>query len=282
MRGVGGAPVNPPTGFLVIKIGGGTALDHGLIADDIAELVREGRRLVVVHGGAQLTNEIATRLGHPPEFVTSLSGYTSRRTDRRTLEIFQMVYCGQVNKGWVERLQQRGVNAVGLSGLDGRLWEGPRKGAIKIVKDGKRIVLRDDYTGKVEKVNTALLSALLGAGYLPVLTPPAVSYQGEAINVDGDRAAAMTAVALRAEVLVVLSDVPGLLERFPDENSLIRAIPRAAVERFVSLAEDRMKKKVLGAEEALAGGVRRVVFADGRVKRPIRRALAGEGTVIGD
>jgi len=266
---------------LVIKIGGGASLDHERIADDIAALVRDGNQLVVVHGGSALTNELATRLGHPPEFVTSVSGYTSRRTDRRTLEIFEMVYCGQVNKGLVERLQRRGVNALGLSGLDGRLWEGPRKDAIKIVKGGKRLVLRDDYTGKIERVNTPLLHALLAQECVPVLTPPAASYEGEAINVDGDRAAAMTAVALRAETLVILSDVPGLLERFPDEASLIRRIPAADLPRFMDLAEDRMKKKVLGAREAIAGGVARVIFGDGRVEHPVRRALSGEGTVIG-
>jgi len=113
------------------------------------------------------------------------------------------------------------------------------------------------------------------------LTPPAASYEGDAINVDGDRAAAMTAVALGAETLVILSDVPGLLERFPDEASLIRRIPAAELPRFMDVAEDRMKKKVLGAQEALAGGVARVIFGDGRVEQPVRRALAGEGTVIG-
>jgi acetylglutamate/LysW-gamma-L-alpha-aminoadipate kinase len=193
-----------------------------------------------------------------------------------------MVYCGQVNKGMVERFQRLGVNAVGLSGLDGRIWEGPRKDAIRVIRDGRRMVIRDDYTGKVERVNVPLLHSLVEAGLLPLLTPPASSYQGEAINVDGDRAAAMTAVASGAATLVILSDVAGLLERFPDETSLIRHIPRGQTARFMELAGGRMKKKVLGAEEALAGGVKRVVFADGRVSEPLQRALAGEGTVIGD
>jgi acetylglutamate/LysW-gamma-L-alpha-aminoadipate kinase len=192
-----------------------------------------------------------------------------------------MVYCGQMNKGLVEKLQIRGVNAVGLSGLDGRIWEGPRKDAIKVIQNGRRRVIRDDYTGKVEKVNTALLRRLLEAGVLPVLTPPAASYEGEAINVDGDRAAAATAAALQAETLVILSNVPGLLEKFPDESTLIRRIPKAKIDQFMNVAEDRMKKKVMGAQEALAQGIGRVVFADGRVEQPIRRALAGAGTVIG-
>lgn len=266
--------------MLVIKIGGGRAIDHDRVADDLAELVRTGQSLVVVHGGAALTDEIARKLGHPAEYVTSASGYVSRRTDRRTLEIFQMVYCGQVNKGWVERLQQRGVNAIGLSGLDGRLWEGPRKRTLRIVKDGRQLVLRDDYTGKVERVNTVLLRSLLAHGLVPVLTPPAASFDGEAVNVDGDRAAAMTAVALGAETLVILAEVPGLLERFPDEATLIRSITAGELDRVMQLAEGRMKKKVMGANEALAGGVTAVIFADGRVAQPIQRALAGEGTQI--
>lgn len=267
--------------MIVVKIGGAEGIDYDVIADDVAALVGEGQPLVVVHGGSALTNQVASALGHPPQFVNSVSGYTSRRTDRRTLEIFEMVYCGQVNKGLVEDLQRRGVNALGLSGLDGRLWRGPRKAAIKIIDErGRRRVLRDDYTGRVEEVNVALLTSLLEAGYTPVLTPPAISYEGEAINVDGDRAAAATAVAMRAEALIILSNVPGLLEHFPDESTLIRHIPADQLEAFMAAAQERMKKKVMGAGEALGGGVACVVFADGRVTQPVRRALAGEGTVI--
>lgn len=267
--------------MIVIKIGGSEGINYDLIADDLAALVKTGQPLVLIHGGSALTNKVAEQLGHPPKFVTSVSGFTSRRTDRRTLEIFEMVYCGQMNKGIVEKLQMRGVNAVGLSGLDGRLWEGKRKSAIKVIENGRRRVLRDDYTGKVERVNVALLKTLLDAGYLPVLTPPAISYDGEAINVDGDRAAAATAAALEAEALIILSNVPGLLEKFPDESTLIRHIPATKIDQFMSVAEDRMKKKVMGAQEALAQGIGRVVFADGRVENPIRHAIEGEGTVIG-
>jgi len=266
--------------MFILKIGGSTGINYDLIADDIAALVERGEKMVVVHGGSALTNEVATQLGHPPQFVTSVSGFSSRRTDRRTIEIFEMVYCGQMNKGLVEKLQSRGVNAVGLSGLDGRLWEGKRKAAIKIVQNGRRRVLRDDFTGKVERVNTDLLNLLLAAGYVPVITPPAISYDGEAINVDGDRALAATAIALGADTLVLLSNVPGLLEKFPDESTLIRHIPAQSLDKFMAVAQDRMKKKVMGAQEALAGGLTRIIFADGRVENPVQGALNGEGTVI--
>jgi acetylglutamate/LysW-gamma-L-alpha-aminoadipate kinase len=224
---------------------------------------------------------VAEQLGHPPQFVTSISGFTSRRTDRETLKIFEMVYCGEVNKGIVEMLQAEGVNAVGLSGLDGRLLEGKRKEAIKIVENGRRRVLRDDYTGTVEKVNTGLLNLLLDNGYLPVVTPPAISTESVAINVDGDRAAAMIASALKAQKLIILSNVPGLLSAFPDEATLIRRIEPARAAEFMAHAQGRMRIKVLGAMEALEAGVGQVIFADGRVAAPVHAALAGGGTWIG-
>jgi [amino group carrier protein]-L-2-aminoadipate 6-kinase len=221
-------------------------------------------------------------LGHPPRFITSPSGYTSRLTDRRTLEIFQMVYCGQMNKGLVEQLQARGVNAVGLSGLDGRIWQGRRKKAVRAVVDGRTVVVRDNYTGTVETVNTDLLNQLLDGGYVPVLTPPALSLEGEAINVDGDRAAAATAVALRASDLLILSNVPGVLRDFPDESSLIPHIDLADIDAVSrNYAEGRMRIKLLGAQEALTGGVERVVLGDARGQRPILRALDGAGTGVG-
>lgn len=267
--------------MIVVKMGGSEGIDQDAVCADIAELVNQGERVIVVHGGSHLTNQVAAALGHPPCFVTSPSGYTSRLTDRRTLEIFEMVYCGQVNKGLVERLQAAGVNAIGLSGIDGRLWQGPRKESIRVVEDGKTRIIRDSLTGKVEVVNLRLLYRLLDTGFTPVLTPPALSYSGEAMNVDGDRAAAMTAIAMRASSLLILSNVPGVLRDFPDEASLIRAIPGCEVETVArEHAQGRMRIKLLGAQEALEGGVRRIVVGDARGPQPILRALAGEGTVI--
>ena len=267
--------------MIVIKVGGGQDLNIDAIVADIAGLRAAGQELLLIHGGAETTNEVAEALGHPPQFVTSESGYVSRRTDRRTLEIFEMVYCGQLNKMWVEKFQRAEVNAVGLSGLDGRIFEGTRKDTLRVRVDGKRIVLRDDWTGTVERINTGLLRLLLDAGYLPVLTPPGASDKGEAVNVDGDRAAAMVAAAFHAEALVILSNVPGLLRNFPDESTLIGEIPRARAGDFMQYAEGRMKKKVMGAVEAIAEGVQKVIFADGRVEQPVTNALAGQGTQIG-
>ncbi|MFC4453255.1 [LysW]-aminoadipate kinase [Deinococcus sonorensis] len=266
--------------MVVVKVGGSAGIDYDAVCADVAALWKEGRRLIVVHGGSGETNRVAEALGHPPRFVTSPSGYTSRFTDRQTLEIFEMVYCGKMNKGIVERLQRHGVNAVGLSGLDGRIFEGRHKDSVRAVENGKVKVLRGDHTGTVERVNTGLIELLLSGGYLPVLTPPGASYEGVAINVDGDRAAAALAAALGADALLLLSNVPGLLRDFPDERSLIREIPANEVEAYLDFAQDRMKKKVLGAAEAVAGGVRRVIFGDARAGAPVSAALAGAGTVV--
>ena len=266
--------------MIVVKVGGSEGIDLDAVCRDVAALIKEGQELVLVHGGSHETNIVAEKLGHPPRFVTSVSGYISRFTDRKTLEIFEMVYCGKVNKAIVERLQGLGVNAVGLSGLDGRLLEGRRKEAIRIREGGKRRVLHGDYTGTVERVNVKLLRLLLDNGYLPVVTPPAISYQSEGINVDGDRAAAAIAKALGATDLVILSNVPGLLRNFPDETTLISRIERTQAREALAFAEGRMKRKVLGAIEALEAGVGRVIFADGRIEAPIHTALAGRGTVI--
>jgi acetylglutamate/LysW-gamma-L-alpha-aminoadipate kinase len=247
----------------------------------VAELVQSGQKLILVHGGSHETNVISEQLGHPPRYVTSVSGFVSRYTDRQTLEIYAMVTAGRINKLLVEQLQALGVNSFGLSGLDGRLLEAKRKTALRIIENGKRKVLRDDFSGRITHVNPSLLHGLLSCGCTPVVAPLAISHESEALNVDGDRVAAAISASLQAETLVILSNVPGLLKDFPDEESLIRFIPAAQAQEYLDkYAEGRMKKKVLGAVEALEAGTERVVISDGRVDQPLKRALSGQGTVV--
>jgi len=266
--------------MLVVKIGGAAGNNMDTVCVDIAALVKEGQKVVLVHGGSDETNAVSEKLGHPPKFVTSPSGFSSRYTDRETLEIFAMVTSGKINTLLVERLQKLGVNAFGLSGVDGRLLEAKRKEAIRAVENGRVRMLHDDHTGTIQTVNLSLLQTLLGAGLTPVVAPLAISPEGVALNVDADRVAGMIAGALQAESLILLTNVPGLMRRFPDESTLIPKIERAKLEEALKFAEGRMKKKVLGAGEALASGVQRVIFADSRVPSPVSSALSGKGTVI--
>ncbi len=265
--------------MIIVKIGGGKG-----IVDNLDEILKDFAALpgpkILVHGANHEMKTVSERMGRPERIITSPSGFTSRYTDRETLEIFEMVYSGVANKRIVEKLQKLGVNAIGLSGIDGRLWEGKRKDAIRAVEGDKVRIIRDDYTGTVERVNTPLLKLLLDNGYVPVLTPPAISYEGDAINVDNDRAAAVLASGMGAETIVMLFEAPGLLSDPKDPSSLIRKLSRDELASSMDFGEGRMKKKLLGSIEGMDAGVNRIVYGDGRIKAPITSALAGNGTVI--
>jgi len=267
--------------MIVVKAGGSRGVSLESVCADVAWWSKEGGKIVLVHGGSNESSAISEKLGHPPRFVTTPSGHSSRSTDRQTMEILAMVMGGRINTLLVERLQQLGVNAIGLCGSDGRLIEAKRKPTLRIVEDGKTRILRNEYSGRVEHVNERLLQALVDAGYVPVIAPVALSEAHELVNIDGDRAAAAIAAVLHAEALVILSNVPGLLRDIDDPSSLIDKLDAAhaqgALERY---AKGRMKRKLLGAIEAMRDGVQRVVLADGRVAQPLQQAWAGKGTVI--
>lgn len=265
---------------IVIKLGGTEGVDFSAICADTGELLQQGHKLIFVHGGSAEANALGKALGTPPKFITSPSGYTSRYTDRNTLEIFLMAVNGKVNSLLTEQLHRLGINAFGMSGMDGRLMVATRKNSIQSIENGKRKIIHDDFTGKIEQINIPLLEMLLASGYMPVISPVAVSEAGEALNVDADRAAAKIASALKAETLILLTAVPGLMEKFPDETTLIKNIQQSKLEAALEMAQGRMKKKILGASEALQGGVSKVIIADGRVEKPISNALSGSGTII--
>lgn len=264
--------------MIVVKIGGGGGVDLEACCADVARLCDAGERMVLLHGGSEAASRLGTELGHTPYFFTAPSGVRSRYTDARTLEVFTMALAG-LNKEIVARLQGHGVDAVGLSGVDGRVLAGRRKEAVVAVEDGRRRVIRDDRSGTVESVNGSLLQALLDRGHVPVVSPPAFSPDGP-INVDADRAAALVSAALGAHTLVLLTNVPGLLRDRDDATTLVRHVGREEIDAALELAAGRMRIKVLAAREALQHGVPRVTIADGRCERPLARALRGEGTVL--
>src|SRR4030095_15727797 len=150
--------------IIVVKLGGTEGVDFSAICNDAAELLKQDKQLVFVHGGSSEANSLGESLGAPPKMITSPSGYTSRCTDRKTLEIFLMAVNGKVNSLLTEQLQMLGINAFGLSGLDGKLMQATRKDSIQSIENGKRKVIRDDYTGKIETVNNELLTMLLDIG----------------------------------------------------------------------------------------------------------------------
>lgn len=265
---------------LVIKIGGAAGVATARVLDEVARYAatpNAQRRIVLVHGGSDLTNELARELGREVRTLTSPGGMTSRYTDRETLRIYAMAVAGQINTELVAQLQGLGVNALGLAGVDGRLLLARRKSAVRaLTPEGRVQIVRDDYTGQIEQVNARLLEMLLDAGYLPVIAPLALSHEGERLNVDGDRAAAAIASALCAQELVIATNVAGLLRDPRDPSTLIRHIEAERLADYAIYAQGRMRKKILGAQEALAGGVQCVHIGNAS----LADLLNGAGTTI--
>ena len=262
---------------IVEKIGGSQDVAIANIMREIAQCVANGLRLVVIHGGSDLTNSLSERMGHQIRLITSPGGMVSRYTDGETLCIYAMAVAGQINTELVASLQQLGVNALGLAGVDGRLLLAKRKPVVRsVMPDGRVHLLRDDYTGYIERVNDALLNQLLDSGYTPVIAPLALSLDGERLNVDGDRVASAVAAALHADVLVIMTNVPGLLANPQDQSTLIRSIPAHQLADYVPYAQGRMRKKLLGAQEALQSGVPRICIGS----TSLLDVLNGSGTII--
>ena len=267
---------------IVVKVGGALGVDADAVCADVATLSGAGLPVVLVHGTSAAADALAARVGLPVRHLQSPSGHVSRYTDSETLEIYVAAAAGQVNKSLVAALQKLGCDAFGLSGVDGRLLLARRKDAVRALEGGRLRVIRDDFTGQLESANGSVLEMLLGGGYTPVVAPLALGREGECLNVDGDRVAALIAASLHASALILLSNVPGLLASYPDEGSLVRHVPMAHLHTVETLAQGRMKKKVLAARQALDAGVSTVIIGDARRQAPIQAALAGLGTVFGD
>jgi [amino group carrier protein]-L-2-aminoadipate 6-kinase len=262
---------------LVVKLGGGEGLNLDVCCRDLAAIALE-RPLVVVHGLSAVANRMCAELGIPVRMITSPSGHTSRYTDPQTRDVF-ILAAEEVNAQTVACLQAYGVNAFGIAPLQTPI-QGERKSAVRSIENGRVQIIRDNYTGTITGVNTDDLFALLAAGMTPVLPPVAYHPVVGLLNIDGDRASAAVAAALGARDLVILSNVRGLFRNFPDENSFVSQVAFQQIDAALEWAQGRMKRKVLGAQEALDGGVRRVVIGDGRVANPVQRALDAEGTVF--
>ena len=264
---------------LVVKCGGHRAVDADTVCRDVAGLVRAGRPVVLVHGGSDQIDALAARLGVPRREQVAPDGVPARHTDDATLEVVTLALAGLVKPRMVTALHRYGARAVGLTGLDGGLLRARRKPPQRAIVDGRRVLVRDNRAGTVERVDIDVLLLLLRRGIVPVVSPPALAGDGEPVNVNADRAAAAVAAALRAD-LVLLTGAPGVQSDPADEGSVLAtcAVPRSgAPDRS---ARGGMALKLVAAREALLGGVPRVRIADGRGPGPVRAALDGAGTEV--
>ena len=262
--------------MIIIKVGGGGAVNVSGVATDLAELKLPA---VVVLGANAVRDGIAERLGTPRQTITSQSGYTSVFSDEAAMDAILMGYAGVRAKRFVEMCQRRGVNAVSLTGLDGRLVQGERNKGIRVREGGKTLIKRD-FSGKPRTVNAELLRLLVDAGYTPVITIPIVDERGYAINSENDDIVNVLQAQLQADKIIQLIEAPGFLDDVADESSVVAHLSKAEVDRREAAVEGRIKRKMLALKNLLDAGSPEVIMADGRVERPVKDALDGKGTVI--
>jgi acetylglutamate/LysW-gamma-L-alpha-aminoadipate kinase len=267
------------TMMIVVKTGG-RVIENGVpenLVKDIGQSTST-HQLVFVHGGGVEVTEIAKKMGKPQKFVVSPNGFRSRYTDKDTVDIYTMVMVGKLNSDIVIKLESHGIASIGLSGLDGRLLQAERKKRLIILDDrGRRRVIDGGYTGQITEVNTTLLQLLLNQHYIPVIAPVALSEEFEPLNVDGDRSAAHIAGALKADRLVLLTDVDGLLV----DETLVSELTTFEAKALLPKIGPGMITKVYAALEAIEKGVEEVIISSGFHNQPISSAINHEhGTVI--
>ena len=257
--------------IVVVKYGGNAMVNEQLkqqVMEDIVLLWLIGVKVVLVHGGGPEINDLMNRLGKKAEFVNGL-----RVTDKETVDIVQMVLAGKVNKTLVNLLEMKGGQAVGLSGMDGRLIEAT-------VKDE-----RLGYVGEVTHIHAKPVLDLLEKGYIPVISTIGCDREGNAYNINGDTAAAHIAGALQAQRLIMMTDIAGILRDKDDPSTLIPEMTLTEAQELVSsgVVSGGMIPKLDCCITAIHAGVKNAVIMDGRVPHSILMELLtdeGAGTWI--
>jgi len=262
--------------MIIVKIGGGGDINIEGIVADLAALTE---KFIIVHGANALRDKLAEDLGRPKRVITSVKGYASVYSDEKLIDVMMMAYAGLRNKRIVERCHQHGINAVGLSGIDGKLIQGKRNSGIRVMQDGKKKIVRD-YSGKPVTVNEGFLRMLLKADYVPVLTVPIIDEHNVAINTENDDVVRVLQKFVRANTIVQLIEAPGFLEVKNDEGSVIRRISPAELLAREQQVDGRMRRKMLSLRKLFEHGATKVIIGDGRSRHPVADALAGKGTII--
>ena len=257
---------------IVVKYGGNAMISDELrqaVMKDIILLHLVGIRVVVVHGGGPEINDMLKKIGHQSHFVDGL-----RYTDDVTMDVVQSVLCGKVNKNLVAQLNRLGGNAIGLCGMDGQLFQA--------------VQMDEKYglVGEITAVNTEPVQTALQNNYIPVVSTVAQGVdQDTAYNINADTAAALLAVALDAEKLILLTDIRGLLRDPKDEETLIHVVHTYEVPKLVEegVISGGMIPKMECCVQAIHGGVDRVHILDGRIPHSILIELLsdkGIGTMM--
>ena len=267
---------------IVVKYGGNAMLNDELknkVLQDIVFLQCAGMRPVVVHGGGPEITRMLMQAGKKSEFVSGL-----RVTDAASVGIAEMALVGKINTDLVARLNTLGGKAVGLNGKDATLIQA-KKHLADVYENGEVNLVDIGYVGNVEKVNTELIDVLLNAGFIPVIAPTGVGAQGETYNINADSVAGEVAGALKAEKLLVLTDVRGIYSDYRDENSFISTLTFEKAQELIirGKIDGGMIPKVRACITALSGGAKKTHIIDGRAEHTILMEILsdkGVGTEV--
>lgn len=262
---------------VVIKYGGSITNDMeatDAFMEDIAILKDIGAKVVVVHGGGPDINRMLCRLDLKGEFIKGF-----RVTEASTMEVVEMVLSGRVNKDLTSKLLGKGVDAIGISGRDGRLIEAEK---MYLEENGEKIDI--GFVGEVTSVNSKIVSDLLSMRYVPVVSPVAGDREGNIYNINADYAAAAIGVSLNADSLVYISDVDGLYGDVNDINSLISNISAGKIEELIrsGAISGGMIPKMKCCTEAIEKGVKSVCLIGGKRAHALLELFMGKsiGTII--
>jgi acetylglutamate kinase len=246
----------------VIKYGGSAQVKEDLkesFAKDIVMLNFIGINTAIVHGGGPKISSVMKKMGKKPEFI-----HGQRVTDKETMDIVEMVLGGLVNKEIVSLINSYGGKAVGLSGKDGRLIKAKKKTMGKTTDAGAKEIIDLGLVGEVTHIDPHILINLKKDGFIPVISPVGVGPKGETLNINADYVAASISSALKAEKLILLTDVPGIMDK---RSKLISTLTKQQIKRFVKdgTITGGMMPKVQACLKALEGGVSKTHIIDGKV-----------------
>ena len=266
--------------MIIVKIGGGATLDIDKIIPDLSSYLQTtNEQCIIVHGANALRDDLAKKLNHEKKILTSVSGYSIVYSDEETINLQMMAYAGLKNKRIVESCQKSGINAIGLSGIDGKVIQGKRNQGIR-VKEGEKIKIKRDFSGKPHVINTDLLKLLLSNGYTPILTVPIIDENNFAINSENDDIVALLHQTLQAKIIFQLIEEPGLLRNFEDKSSVIKKMSKIELDTMEEKAQGRIKRKLLALKKLLEFGSTKIIICDGRIEKPITGGISGNGTLI--
>ncbi|HEV8405474.1 MAG TPA: [LysW]-aminoadipate/[LysW]-glutamate kinase [Nitrososphaera sp.] len=263
--------------MIVIKIGGSVV--DGLHPSALTDIkaIADNDKLVFVHGGGREVTETATKLGKEQKFIVSPGGVRSRYTDKETADIYTMVMSGKISKAITGMLLRQGIKAVGIAGIDGGILKAERKKKLLIINEkGRKMMIDGGYTGKINAVDPALIHTLVDNGYVPVVSPIALSEEYDFLNVDGDRAAAYVAGGVKADRVIFITNVNGLMLN----EKLVTGMTLEQAKAALPKIGFGMEKKVLACTEAIEMGVKEAIIASGQVEKPISSAIAHNNCTV--